>query len=364
MWGCNFMDFKLGENIKAFRRLRGMTQEQLAEAMGVTVGSVSKWESGQSVPELQLIVALADFFEQSVDALLGCVRGTRGPEETAELLSSLMLDKKYGEGLAEARKAVQKFPNSLTVIRAAARMSQMAGLERSSGDELRQALTLYMRARELVTNSEDAALTLAEIDSCIGEIYVSLGDNKKAIERFRRSNIRSVNDGKIGFLLVDQKHYDEAMVSLSSSFIFAVTDIFRAVTGLATCLSEQGGYSEAIELLGWARIVFTGLKPSAAPCYADKLLAGLFAAEASVCKDAGLSDRSEERLREALTAARRFDTAPDFSCAGLRFYHGEPRSLYDDLGESAEKMVLDISGLSGQEVIHKLTGSDNIKENK
>lgn len=39
---------KLAENVKAARRELGMTQEQLAETMGVTVGAVSKWESGVS----------------------------------------------------------------------------------------------------------------------------------------------------------------------------------------------------------------------------------------------------------------------------------------------------------------------------
>ena len=42
------MKSMLGENMKACRRNLGVTQEQLAEAMGVTVGAVSKWESGVS----------------------------------------------------------------------------------------------------------------------------------------------------------------------------------------------------------------------------------------------------------------------------------------------------------------------------
>lgn len=40
---------KLSENIRAFRRARGLTQEQLAEVLDVTVGAVYKWESGVSL---------------------------------------------------------------------------------------------------------------------------------------------------------------------------------------------------------------------------------------------------------------------------------------------------------------------------
>ena len=46
------METRLAENIRAFRKQRGLTQEQLAEVLGVTVGAVHKWEKKLSVPEL------------------------------------------------------------------------------------------------------------------------------------------------------------------------------------------------------------------------------------------------------------------------------------------------------------------------
>ena len=61
------MKLTLSENIRSFRKERKMTQEQLATVLGVTVGAVYKWESGLSVPELDLIVEMADFFDTSVD---------------------------------------------------------------------------------------------------------------------------------------------------------------------------------------------------------------------------------------------------------------------------------------------------------
>lgn len=65
------MKLKLAENIRAFRKARHETQEQLAEAMGVSVSAVYKWESGLSVPEVGLILKLADLFHTSTDVLLG-----------------------------------------------------------------------------------------------------------------------------------------------------------------------------------------------------------------------------------------------------------------------------------------------------
>ena len=58
------MEITLSENIRKFRKERRLTQEQLAEVMGVTTGAVHKWESGLSVPDISLIVELADFFDK------------------------------------------------------------------------------------------------------------------------------------------------------------------------------------------------------------------------------------------------------------------------------------------------------------
>lgn len=62
---------QIGKKIRAFRKARGLTQEQLAQALGVTAGAVYKWEAELSAPDLSLLVALADFFDTSVDVLLG-----------------------------------------------------------------------------------------------------------------------------------------------------------------------------------------------------------------------------------------------------------------------------------------------------
>lgn len=61
----------LGKNIAALRRERGMTQEALANALGVTNQAVSKWELDTCCPDIQLLPKLADLFGTSIDALFG-----------------------------------------------------------------------------------------------------------------------------------------------------------------------------------------------------------------------------------------------------------------------------------------------------
>lgn len=65
------MKLSLASNISKLRKECSMTQEQLAEALGVTFAAVSKWERGAATPELNLIAEMADLFEVSIDALIG-----------------------------------------------------------------------------------------------------------------------------------------------------------------------------------------------------------------------------------------------------------------------------------------------------
>lgn len=60
------------EQIVFLRKQKGLTQEELAKALGVTNQAVSKWEAGQNYPDIQLLPKMAKLFEVSVDELLGC----------------------------------------------------------------------------------------------------------------------------------------------------------------------------------------------------------------------------------------------------------------------------------------------------
>ena len=59
----------LKDNLVQLRKLHSMTQEDLADAVGVTRQSVAKWESGESVPDLDKCRLLADVFEVTLDDL-------------------------------------------------------------------------------------------------------------------------------------------------------------------------------------------------------------------------------------------------------------------------------------------------------
>lgn len=64
------MQEHFANTLKALRKARGISQEQLADQCGVTVQAVSKWECAQSLPDITLLPVLADYFGISIDRLL------------------------------------------------------------------------------------------------------------------------------------------------------------------------------------------------------------------------------------------------------------------------------------------------------
>ena len=64
-------DIHIHEQIAFLRKQKGFTQEELANALGVTNQAVSKWETMQCCPDIQLLPDIAKLFDVSVDVLLG-----------------------------------------------------------------------------------------------------------------------------------------------------------------------------------------------------------------------------------------------------------------------------------------------------
>ena len=65
------MDLLIGERIKKYRKNKEMTQDALAQALMVSPQSISKWECGDGYPDITLLPAIANFFEVTVDELIG-----------------------------------------------------------------------------------------------------------------------------------------------------------------------------------------------------------------------------------------------------------------------------------------------------
>lgn len=92
---------KLSEKILTLRKSRNLTQEQLAEQLNVSRQSISKWESGQSIPEIEKIMLLSSIFDVTTDYLLK-------PSEIDELaVKTEILEKQQQKMLIKDKKRSQ-----------------------------------------------------------------------------------------------------------------------------------------------------------------------------------------------------------------------------------------------------------------
>lgn len=92
----------LGEKILSLRTARGMSQDDLAEKLEVSRQSVSKWETGQSTPDLDKIIRLADLFGVGVDELVREGERPRPPEPPQPQV--IYVEREQKQGLSPVQK--------------------------------------------------------------------------------------------------------------------------------------------------------------------------------------------------------------------------------------------------------------------
>ena len=109
------MELKVGSNIKRLRIAKNITQEQLSVAMNVTGAAVSKWERGETYPDITLLQPLACFFGVTLDELMGYNQGKIQAEidEVIGIYSQHPNDEKGRELIT---KAYRNYPNDYWIM--------------------------------------------------------------------------------------------------------------------------------------------------------------------------------------------------------------------------------------------------------
>jgi len=107
------MNAKIGKQIKALRKKYDVTQDKLAEALGVTSQAVSKWENETGYPDIDSLIPIANFFNVTIDELFG--HDTAGKERSIAALcrESDDLHRNYApidSRIRHLRQALAEFP--------------------------------------------------------------------------------------------------------------------------------------------------------------------------------------------------------------------------------------------------------------
>lgn len=103
------MDTRINETLARLRLESGLTQEEVANHLGITKAAVSKWECGQSMPDISLLPAIADLYSTSIDDLFGRVQEPDKESINAIYQTALaLLGEDYDTGIGYVRQQVRE----------------------------------------------------------------------------------------------------------------------------------------------------------------------------------------------------------------------------------------------------------------
>ena len=335
------MEIRLGESIRRLRKEAGFTQEQLAEAMGVSVSAVHKWESDKATPELEMLVDLAEFFETSVDAMLNYGWQKLNMGQTAERIGAFRNERNFEEGIRFAERALQKYPNSFDVVYESALLYFMS-MVHYRGKSAQRAIELLERSIELIDQNTDETIGVVTIQNQIAGCYCYLDNIEKAIEVLKKNNIGGLNDAKIGLLMSqDPEKAEESLGYLSDALHNYYARIYEICIGYANAYGAMERLEPIEDMMHWLLHIGWGLKHPDAVNIIDKTDVRIYTILAEVKMLQGDEAGAEKWLREAKKAALRFDANPQYRTAhGMKYYHSSEKSMsYDDMGDTGMAMI-------------------------
>lgn len=334
------METNIAENIRSYRKQRGLTQEQLAEVLGVSVGAVYKWESGLSLPEVRLIMEMADFFEVSVDALLGYRIKDNRLNATVERLWKASVSRNY-EAVFEAEKAIRKYPHSFDVVYAAANLYYTFGAATRKEPWLRRAIELLDTARLLVSQCTDSRVNESWICGMIAEMHELLGETGKALELLKAHNPGAIFNDRIGIMLLSHGgEPEEANDFLEDGFLRTISRLMQTVIGYAMLFEVKNDNASGMEIMRWIIPTLEGLKKTNEPDFIAKMVVVFDVFLAVFQYKSGDRKGSEESLGKAKLMAVAFDAAPNYAANQVKYVReSEMANAHDLLGKTAMDAV-------------------------
>ena len=159
----------LGKVIRKYRKIRNLTQEEMAKRLGVTAPAVNKWENENSYPDITLLVPIARLLGISLDVLMSFHEDLT-TEEINKIVREADLKLKeepYDEAFQWAKKTLEQYPNcerlilNIAIIFDVRRIGQ-EGSEEAEYDEY------FCSLYERVLNSKDETIRIGAADGLVG----------------------------------------------------------------------------------------------------------------------------------------------------------------------------------------------------
>lgn len=178
------MNISIGENIKTLRKSKDITQEMLADYLGVSFQTVSKWERGDCFPDIIMLPSLANFFKVSIDELMGMneIRSKQYLNDIYTLAHQYENDGKHQEATDVLRKALKLFPNNYSLMSELALSLSFQSLNDDKENvNVKEAIELCERV--LANSTSEKVRSTTRTNLCF--LYNSVCEKQKALDLAR-----------------------------------------------------------------------------------------------------------------------------------------------------------------------------------
>lgn len=200
------MNLRIGENLKRLRREKDLTQEELAAHLGISFQAISKWERGESYPDITILPALSNYFKISIDELVGMeeIRRTEEYEKINEKWLENRNANKHKENVKLMKDSLKFFPNdALLLVQLSSSLERLDGTDKEKTQYLRESIAV----QEQILRGEDSEVRNATLyNICFA--YWKNGEQEKAINQAKNlSNFyKSRENALVYFLDGDEKN--------------------------------------------------------------------------------------------------------------------------------------------------------------
>ncbi len=337
------MKHNLPENIRNFRKQKSLTQEQLAEAVGVTVGTVSKWENGNCLPDISMITELADFYEVSIDVLVGYDTPSKSVSNAIKKIEDYYKKHQLDEAILECNKALVKYPNNFDLLEKAARVYYIAGFETKDEIAHSRAKILYENA---LTNKPDNVKTTKEIAIRHGLAMLEK-DSEKKVDLLRDININAIYNAEIGEVFRNNGDYDKANEYFSEGLYMGIIETTNIIGHWYDSLIKAEEINTCLTLTEFCIDMMRKAYRNGECGIGAKVLAQFEIIHSVLLNYVSLEGEARDAIDAAYQYAKNFDRNPTYDLkTGASFWLGKDE---DDVpiafDESGSKGVESLSGI-------------------
>ena len=243
---------RTGEIIRGLRKNKKITQEELAEVLGLSTAAISKWESGVTYPDIQIFPILARYFHVSIDYLMD-FSSTISQEERDQIyreIASLIKDGLYDKVIESYTYYTRQYVNDLTLKYNLANImaSNMTSMAEKGSQFINSTIYKLIRTYEQCLESDDLTIKQGAYYQ-IGNLYIALQNYDEAQNALSQIPAQGVNPHLLlNMISVNKGDYLSSQKNIQSDVLKAINEILGELSLLIRIYQNRQDWDNAISL--------------------------------------------------------------------------------------------------------------------